>query len=334
MKILAFSPFESDAFGGNVVTLNRIRRGLSARGHRFEIVRVSREFHGNPDVLLFYHAYKTGRFLLDLDGFPSVVVLSGTDLNRDFEDPARRPILEQVLRRADRLVTYNSSLYERIRTVLPEVLGKLHVIPKGVELGQDPFDLRAAAGVGERETLFFLPGGIRPVKNNLFAIEMLSDVPNVRLVLAGPILDPEYGEKVRRRIAQAPWARHLERIPHSAMGSAHGAADVVLNTSRSEGISNVLMEAMAAGRAVLASDIPGNRDLIEDGKTGVLYRETEFRETARRLAFDREWRETLGRVAQERAKREFSVDREIDSYEKVFNALGRREASSPDRPRS
>jgi glycosyltransferase involved in cell wall biosynthesis len=43
------------------------------------------------------------------------------------------------------------------------------------------------------------------------------------------------------------------------MRSAYESADVVLNASVSEGLSNTLLEAIAAGRPILASDIPGNR---------------------------------------------------------------------------
>ena len=50
------------------------------------------------------------------------------------------------------------------------------------------------------------------------------------------------------------------------------AADIVLNCSRSEGgMANAVIEALALGRAVLAADIPGNRSLIEDGVTGLLF---------------------------------------------------------------
>ncbi|MBX5468185.1 MAG: glycosyltransferase [Firmicutes bacterium] len=50
-------------------------------------------------------------------------------------------------------------------------------------------------------------------------------------------------------------------------------AAVVLNTSVTEGVSNALMEAMACGAAAVAADIPGNRALMADRKTGLLFRD-------------------------------------------------------------
>lgn len=318
MRILAFCPVDLDTVSGNVVTLKRIQQGLAARGHAFGIVPVSpstseRELRSQvervrPDVLHFYHAYKTGRLLPAFNGARSVVTISGTDLNSDFQDPERRPILERTLRRAERLVTYNASLADQVKAQWPELCDKLSVIPKGVVVGDAPYDLRSGDGV-----LFFLPGGIRPVKDQLFAVEELSRLRDVRLVCAGPVLDPAYGESFLARIQSVPWVRHIERIPHAAMMSAYRSADVVLNTSRSEGISNALMEAMAAGRAILASDVPGNRDLIENGRTGLFHRRADLAEKAERLARDRELRETLGRAAAEHAAKSFSVEREVEA---------------------
>ena len=344
MRILAFCPFELDTVSGNVVTLKRIRQGLAARGHEFEIVSVSPSTtekeagaHADrrkPEVVHFYHAYKTGRLLPGFNGAPSVVTISGTDLNHDFQDPERRPILERSLRRAGRLVTYNPSLFHRVKTHLPEVVGKLTILPKGVVVGNEPCDLRDGSGV-----VFFLSGGIRPVKDPLFAVEELSRVRNVRLVCAGPILDSEYGETFRKRIRSVPWILHVEHIPHAAMMSAYRSADIVINTSRSEGISNALMEAMVAGRAILAADHPGNRDLLQDGITGLLHHREDFVEKAERLARDPALRESLGRAAAEHAAKNFSVDREVDALLKVYAEVTgdgpcRSAASFPPRPTS
>ena len=122
MRILAFSPFTLETLSGNVVTLRRIQRGLTDRRHSFTIIPVTPDTlepevlraaeSASPDVIHFYHSYKTGRFLPALSGWPSVVTLSGTDLNRDLDDPGRRPAIERALDEADQIVTYNPSLLE------------------------------------------------------------------------------------------------------------------------------------------------------------------------------------------------------------------------------
>lgn len=62
-------------------------------------------------------------------------------------------------------------------------------------------------------------------------------------------------------------------------------ADIILSTSLSEGVSRVLIEAMAIGKTVIASNLPGSIDLIEHGKTGYIYNRTNFSELAKTINF-------------------------------------------------
>ena len=307
MRILAFSPFDPDGVGGNAVTLRRIRAAMAARGHSFEIRVVSETTTAAeavdavravvPDVLHFYHGFKTGRLLPSLATTPSILTLSGTDINHDYDHPDRRRQVEAAIEKASVIVTYNRSIADRIP--------RARVIPKGVTLGDAPFDLRAVAALQPGDFIFLHPGGIRPVKNSLFAIDALATVPAIRLVFAGPILDPSYGREFSRRVALEPWIRHLPHIPPPAMHAAYRAVGVVLNTSLSEGLSNAIMEAMLAGCTILAADIPGNRDLIEDGATGLLFR-------------DPDRRRALGRAAQDHARACFSTGREVDALLQAY----------------
>jgi glycosyltransferase involved in cell wall biosynthesis len=98
---------------------------------------------------------------------------------------------------------------------------------------------------------------------------------------------------------------------------------VVLNCSISEGgMANSVLEALALGRAVLASDIEGNRSLIEDGVTGLLFASPEeFLERADRLAADPGLRRRLGAAGRERVLARYSPERELDGYLAVYARL-------------
>ena len=312
MKILAFSPFPTSDPGGNTTTLRRIGRALSARGHAFTVHVVGPEAtpeelraavrDERPDVLHFYHAWKTGRFLPGLASFPTVLTLAGTDFNVDRLDPSRGPAVEAALAAAGVVVAYHA-------------VADVRVIPKGVELGTTPYDLRRAAGVRPDETLILQAGGIRPVKNNLFALKALRG-NELRLVFLGPLLDAEYGREFQARLAEEPRAIHLPAISHDAMAAAYAGADLVLNTSLSEGLSNTLIEALACGKAAVASDVVGNRELPVK-----LYRtEEELRE---HVGMSREAREALGAAARAHAADAFSAAKEVDAllqaYEEARN---------------
>jgi glycosyltransferase involved in cell wall biosynthesis len=332
MRILAFSPFPPDTVSGNVATLRRLQDGLRARGHDMEILDVSDPAAAQrlpavlrsirPDVVHLYHAYKAGRFAALLEGRPAVLTVSGTDLNDYASDPERARVIGEALRRVPVLLTYNPSLAERVARFFPDVSARLRLVPKGVRLGSDPFDLREAAGIPNGPFLFLQAGGIRPVKDNLAALDGLAPLKSrAALVFAGPILDADYGRTFAARLAGEPWARHVPFVPPSAMAAAYRQADAVLNTSRSEGLSNALIEAMACGRPVLAADIPGNRDLIRPEVTGLLYSGPEdLRRQARRLVEDADLRRRLGAAAQEFAGHEFSTEREVAALLSAYAA--------------
>lgn len=87
-------------------------------------------------------------------------------------------------------------------------------------------------------------------------------------------------------------------------------------------MANSVLEALSLGRAVLASDIEGNRSLIEDGVTGLLFRdEAELLAAADRLIREPELRARLGRAGRERVERLYPAAREIDGYLGVYRAL-------------
>jgi glycosyltransferase involved in cell wall biosynthesis len=168
------------------------------------------------------------------------------------------------------------------------------------------------------------PAGIRPVKRPLLPLASLGSLvhrhPGLRLWYAGPSLDPQETERLERALSGRPWARYLGPVPHATMPALLGAADIVLNCSLSEGgMANAVLEAFAFGRAVLASDIPGNRSLVEDGVTGLLFRsETDLAGGVERLATDPALRRRLGDAGRRLVETRFSPVREIEGYLEVY----------------
>jgi glycosyltransferase involved in cell wall biosynthesis len=98
-------------------------------------------------------------------------------------------------------------------------------------------------------------------------------------------------------------------------------AAVVAVPSRREGYGMVAREAMAHGRAVVASDVGGLRDAIDDGVDGVLVRPRDvraLREAIERLLADPELRARLGAAARAKAQREWSRDAMADALVRVY----------------
>ncbi|MBI5631769.1 MAG: glycosyltransferase [Elusimicrobia bacterium] len=95
--------------------------------------------------------------------------------------------------------------------------------------------------------------------------------------------------------------------------------DVFVHYSRWDAFPNAVLEAMALGIPVVASDIPGNRDLVVHGQTGYLAKsEVELLEYCLKLVDNPGLRKTLGWAGRERALKEFSLKETITRLEKLY----------------
>ena len=104
-------------------------------------------------------------------------------------------------------------------------------------------------------------------------------------------------------------------------------ADLLWNGSLYEGQSNVILEAMQAGVPVLATDIPGNRDLIENEKTGILFQVGDIDRLMRisnQLLEDSERRNRLIQSARELVARQHSASMMIQRHQEWYRKLVQR----------
>jgi glycosyltransferase involved in cell wall biosynthesis len=109
-----------------------------------------------------------------------------------------------------------------------------------------------------------------------------------------------------------------------------GDSTFLVHTAEDEGCPNVVMEAMACGRAVVAMDAGDIPFLIEDGKTGFVVRrgdETRFAERVFQLLSDYELCCRMGQAARTKAEREFRLERLVSETLAAYKAAGWRYAS-------
>ncbi|HEV8438388.1 MAG TPA: glycosyltransferase [Methylomirabilota bacterium] len=334
-RVAVLTPYAFPSVRGNAITVERIVRGLRGRGVDVRLwdlsavpeAAVERELlRIRPTLIHAFHAFRVGplalRLAREVDA-SLLVTITGTDGNHDLFDAERSGVVRQVLEAATGVTVFHESMTARLLQVLPDLAGRINVIPQSpVFESGDGLAARIAPRTSGATLLF--PAGIRPVKNPRFPLAPLDGVaprhPALQLWYVGPILDRDEGKALLEALRHRPWASYLGPRPHHLMRALYESAEVVLNCSLSEGgMANSVLEAFALGRAVLASDIEGNRSLVEDGVTGLVFGSPgEFSDKVDRLLRDPGLRRRLGSAGRELIAVRFSPARELDGYLAVY----------------
>jgi len=339
-RVAILTPFGPPSLRGNAVTVSRIAQALRGSGVELSVWDLSAGEEASieadveayaPALIHAFHAYRTGPLAVRLalrSDVPLVVTCTDTDANHDLDDPDRADVVRRALEGASRVTVFHSSIADRIASALPGLRERLAVVPQSVDLPMsEALDLAARWPLPSGRVLFVLPAGIRGVKNPEFPLaplgRLVRALPEIRLLYAGPVLNQGVADGLQRALAAITWARHIGAVPHAQIGSLLSQADVVVNCSISEGgMANSVLEALWLGRAVLASDIEGNRSVIEHGETGLLFRdEAEFERGAAALVRDPEFRGRLGRAGRELVVRQYPPNREVEGYREVYRGL-------------
>lgn len=134
----------------------------------------------------------------------------------------------------------------------------------------------------------------------------------VQGLIAGHAMEPEYLEALKSRVREAGLETQVKFVgflkePHSVIG----ALDVLALTTVKETFGLVLVEAMLLGIPVIGSNAGGVPEIIEHGKTGLLFESENsaaLAETIEKLACDQSLRLRLVATAQERGRRNFDRD--------------------------
>jgi glycosyltransferase involved in cell wall biosynthesis len=143
----------------------------------------------------------------------------------------------------------------------------------------------------------------------------------VRLVGDGPLRSELEG--LARRLEVEDVFQFLG--PRNDIPELLADSSILVHTAEDEGCPNVIMEAMACGRAIVAMDAGDISYLVEDGKTGFVVRrgdEMTFAERLSQLLFDDELCRRMGLAARVKAENEFKLERLASETLDVYRALG------------
>jgi glycosyltransferase involved in cell wall biosynthesis len=235
-------------------------------------------------------------------------------------------------RLADRILVNSDAVQRDVERTERNWGGKFRKIYNGVaaiaawtEEERQAFRAREGIPVGARVVLCV--SNFYPYKGHVDLIEAAGRVapqdPDVVFLLVG------------RDAGTLEECRSLarERVPEHAIRFLGGRADVpdlirvsdlFVHPSHEEGFSNAILEAMAGGKPVVAYDVGGNPEAVEDGETGLLVpvrRPEALADATVRLLRDPGLRNNMGEKGKERATEHFSLERMVREMEALYKSL-------------
>jgi glycosyltransferase involved in cell wall biosynthesis len=235
------------------------RGGSLARHPRLVADAVRLAVRHRPDVVFAHFLVPAGAAgaIASVAGrAPLVVMAHGQDVANAETIPAVRVATRAVIARAATVVCNSAHLRAR----LPWAAGKAEVIDCGVDLrafgGRDPSEARAQLGLGDAAgPVFLFAGSLIERKNVVRLRDAFTALGRGTLVVLGD-------GPLRAELEDRPGIRLVGRVPHDAVPAYMAAADVVCLPSLVEPFGQVLLEAMASERSVVATRVGGPPEFV------------------------------------------------------------------------
>jgi glycosyltransferase involved in cell wall biosynthesis len=181
----------------------------------------------------------------------------------------------------DQVIVVSQGIAEKLVGLCFADRDKISVIPTGIDLNRfrpdvDGSSVRRELDIPESTKVISNIGMIRPDKGQKYFIRAVDRIastwPDVRFLIVGSATKPEFFEEIKKEIAAL---RHPDKIILTGfrkdIEKVIAASDVIVNSSPLEPRSQVIHQAFAMKRLVVASNKGGNVESISDGETGFLF---------------------------------------------------------------
>lgn len=337
-------PFGHPIFGSYAtfakVPLVETRHGLTVYHPRYPIIpkigsrltprflyRAARKtlsrIGGSWDLIDAHYFYPDGvaaAWLAQDLAIPLLITGRGTDLTLIPKSAPHRAQIVWASEQASAMITVCESLRHDLAGlgIAPE---RIAVLRNGVDLKRfSPGDRR---GIREKLDLpgftLLSVGSLIPRKGHDLAIAAMAQITDATLLIAGSGPLRASLEELARNKGVASRIRFLGELAHDELADVYRAADIFVLASSREGWANVLLEAMACGTPVVATDVNGTPEVLRDPKLGILVRERSSHALGAAIA---ELRGRLPDRDQVRAYAEqFSWESTATANRKLFHAV-------------
>ena len=243
--------------------ISTVRR-LVAQGLEFDLI----------DAHYFYPDGVAAILLGEALGKPVVVTARGSDINLIAQLPGPRRKIIDAARRCAAVVTVCQALKDSM-VALGADASHVTVLRNGVDLEafhpEPREEARGAFGLS-RFTLVSV-GNLLELKGHDLCIRAVAEMPDTELLIAGGGPEEARLRAMAETLGVGNRVRLLGRLPQERLRTLYSAADALVLASSREGWANVLLESMACGTPVVATDVGGSREVITAPEAGTLIAE-------------------------------------------------------------
>lgn len=284
-----------------------------------------------PEIVMGYWLHPDGAAAIQVAeqvGCPCIVMSGGSDLKELTKQPNRRHAIERVLLRTDHLVVVSQDL-ARVANALGMPKDRIDVVRRGIDpirfFAADQDVAREAIGLSRDAVLIMWSGRLEPVKNPLMVIHAAATWKQrwgtrFQLRIAGDGSMRREIETLINQLQCGDCIRLEGNLSQHELAQRYHAADLMVLTSHSEGVPNVLLEAMACGLDFVATDVGGISEIATSGRDR-LVPDNDCEAIQKAVIEYVERRET---DCSKRVPRTYTPDRldqMADRFESVFNRL-------------
>lgn len=284
-----------------------------------------------PDIIITYlfRADLVGRLFLKPFYYENVIPFLRTTYNHFRYWPAK--IFEITTRGMVKHYLANSRAVKDYYVAYFGVAAdKITVIPNGIDIDYYKSiarnnSLRKIIGAKENDIMLICVANLLFYKGHRYLLEAFETVyqkkKNIRLLLVG---DGKEKGNLLKQIDNYASKYNIHFLGRrSDVPQLLKISDIFVFPTLFEGMSNAIMEAMASGKAVIATDIPENKELIINGETGILVpikNAGKIAEAIERLIDNPFLKKDLEIRAQAKISSEFSIDAAVQKLSRFFNS--------------
>jgi glycosyltransferase involved in cell wall biosynthesis len=248
------------------VFVAQLERELRGRGHEIELAVLDRRGGGKrrflelrqkvraaarPDVVWAHFLVPAGLIASEVDA-PLVVTAHGRDVRNIGAYPGVARLSRRVVERATTVIAVSDYLRRELELRLPRARGKTVVVDSGVDL--ERFSAGGGSGKGDGPAFLAL-GGLTERKNVVRLADAFATLGRGSLTYVGD-------GPLRGRLEGRERVEVVGRVPHDEVPAHLAAADVVCAPSLIEPFGQAILEAMAAGKTVVATLVGGPPEFV------------------------------------------------------------------------